>query len=243
MAEITFLGTEYSDVPAVTLPQTGGGTVTFYEDGLELVKSLDPITVKLSATDFATWTPSTTAKAMYATQSVGTFTAEDVADYDYFVRQRIYTHVVYNSGTSTAKGMFQLSAGENWNCITRRASNAANLNSGTLNQTINESITTVYAQKYYNTAWTVLYSSGYGFYPGNTAQAISSTSAASPTITVKTAVINARCNATYFSTGMAAAVDQDESTIKFVIDVYKAHTGYMRKPIWESITDMWRNGL
>lgn len=31
MANITLLGASYSDVPAVTLPQTGGGTVTFYE--------------------------------------------------------------------------------------------------------------------------------------------------------------------------------------------------------------------
>lgn len=33
MANITLLGASYTDVPAVTLPQTGGGTVTFYEDG------------------------------------------------------------------------------------------------------------------------------------------------------------------------------------------------------------------
>lgn len=33
MANITLLGASYEDVPAVTLPQTGGGTVTFYENG------------------------------------------------------------------------------------------------------------------------------------------------------------------------------------------------------------------
>ena len=33
MANITLLGASYTDVPAVTLPQTGGGTVTFYESG------------------------------------------------------------------------------------------------------------------------------------------------------------------------------------------------------------------
>lgn len=33
MANITLMGASYSDVPAVTLPQTGGGTVTFYENG------------------------------------------------------------------------------------------------------------------------------------------------------------------------------------------------------------------
>lgn len=33
MANITLLGASYTDVPAVELPQTGGGTVTFYENG------------------------------------------------------------------------------------------------------------------------------------------------------------------------------------------------------------------
>lgn len=33
MANITLMGATYVDVPAVTLPKTGGGTVTFYENG------------------------------------------------------------------------------------------------------------------------------------------------------------------------------------------------------------------
>jgi len=33
MANITLLGASYTDVPAVEFPQTGGGTVTFYENG------------------------------------------------------------------------------------------------------------------------------------------------------------------------------------------------------------------
>ena len=33
MASVTLWGASYSDVPAITVPQTGGGTVTFYEGG------------------------------------------------------------------------------------------------------------------------------------------------------------------------------------------------------------------
>lgn len=33
MANVTLMGASYTDVPAVTLPKTGGGTVTFYESG------------------------------------------------------------------------------------------------------------------------------------------------------------------------------------------------------------------
>lgn len=32
MADITLLGASYTNVPAVDLPKTGGGTVRFYED-------------------------------------------------------------------------------------------------------------------------------------------------------------------------------------------------------------------
>lgn len=32
MADISLLGADYPSVPAVTLPRTGGGTATFYED-------------------------------------------------------------------------------------------------------------------------------------------------------------------------------------------------------------------
>lgn len=33
MANVSLWGANYSNVPAITLPQTGGGTVTFYENG------------------------------------------------------------------------------------------------------------------------------------------------------------------------------------------------------------------
>lgn len=33
MANVSLWGAEYSNVPAITVPQVGGGSVTFYEDG------------------------------------------------------------------------------------------------------------------------------------------------------------------------------------------------------------------
>lgn len=57
MANITLLGASYTDVPAVTLPQTGGGTVTFYESGgsspWTLIESKE-ITVSTTSTSAAT---------------------------------------------------------------------------------------------------------------------------------------------------------------------------------------------
>lgn len=211
--------------------------------GLEHVTSLTKQTVKLADTDFATWTPSTTAKAILATASAGTFTATDIATNDYFLRTRIFFNAVYNEGTSTAKGMLTKMCAENWYCVSRRASNNANLNSGTRNVNVAESITNYYVEQYYNGGWVGSYSSGYGIYPANSAPSFSSTSAASPTVTFNRPIINARCNATYFATGMANALDKDKSTITFVFDVYKATDLYCRHELHESLIDMWNNGL
>ena len=207
------------------------------------VATLPTMTVLLKNTEYDTWTPSTTAKAIYATQVAGTFTATDIAQHNYFVRIRGYVDVQYQSGTSVAKGMFQKCCIENWNCISKKASNAANLNSGTMNSTVNESVNTTYLNKYYNGGWVAIYSSAYGFYPSNTNPSISSTSATSPTITVNTPVINAKCNATYFSTTMAGKVDKDASSIKFVFNIYRADVGYMRSIVNSSLKDMWQGGL
>lgn len=45
MAEVTIMGASYSDVPAVTLPQTGGGIVIFYEaiDGDNMSFGVEPL--------------------------------------------------------------------------------------------------------------------------------------------------------------------------------------------------------
>jgi len=215
---------------------SGGG-------GLVHLTSLPTIEIAFEDTAFNGWTPSTTAKAILATQTLGTFVATHLDEYDYFVRQRIFVDIKYKSGTSTAKGMLQFGAGESWNCITRRANTAKQLDAGNVTANLNEFIITSYLIKYYNTSWTALYSSAYGIYPSNTAQTLSSTSAVSPTVTVKSNVINAKCQATYFSTAMAANVDQAATIIKIKTDIYRAEGGYMRRTVNRSLADMWLNGL
>ena len=45
MADVTLLGASYTDVPAVQLPKTGGGTCTFYEalDGDSMSFGAEPL--------------------------------------------------------------------------------------------------------------------------------------------------------------------------------------------------------
>ena len=211
--------------------------------GLVLVADFAKMTYKFSDTNYATWTPSTTAATMLATQTVGTFTATDIDKNDYFIRTRCAINVKYKSGTSTAKGMFAMTVFENWYAYTRRPSTYAMLNAGTRNSNLFESVSNTWVSKYYNTSWTIIYSSSYGIYPANQAPASSSATATSPTVTVKTPVITAKCQATYFSTGMAANVDQDASTVVFKSYAYRADGGYRRNDIYESMIDMWANGL
>ena len=45
MADVTIMGASYTDVPAVTLPKTGGGTCIFYEalDGDSMSFGAEPL--------------------------------------------------------------------------------------------------------------------------------------------------------------------------------------------------------
>ena len=71
MANITLLGASYTDVPAVDLPQTGGGTVRFYENGGTPSATSHTIlfefTDETSATITAYWDSSFISDAIRAT--------------------------------------------------------------------------------------------------------------------------------------------------------------------------------
>ena len=211
--------------------------------GLVHVGSLSDYSVALKDTDYNSWTPSTTAKAIYATGTLGTFEATNIESNDYFIRQRMYLDVIYNEGTSNGKGLFKKVCCENWYAVTRRPSSNANFNNGLRNTGVADSITNLWTSQYYNGGWIQIYSSSYGFYPANTAPTFSSATAASPTITVKRAVWNARCHATYFATSYANKVDKTNSIIKFKTDIYRRDGGYDRSTLYTSLIDMWNNGL
>ena len=62
-----------------------GGALAWMGGGAELVTTFTLADVKLSATDFNTWTPSTTATDILATRNAGTFTATDAPNWNYFI--------------------------------------------------------------------------------------------------------------------------------------------------------------
>ena len=252
--KVIYFGETLIDLTGVTA-QAGDiqkGKVIVGRDGLPLTGTAEPLeyitsftkqTIKLSDTDFASWTPSTTAKAIIAAANVGTFIAEDIMDFDYWTRTRVLFDGVYPDGTSTGKGMLKKCVAENWYVITRRPSSNTYLNNGNRNSNIAEAVTNQYATQYYNSGWVAAYGASYGIYTANAAPTLSSTSSESPTVTFKNPIINARCSTTYFSTGFAGKLDQDKSTITLVFDVYRSNRGYMRKLIYDSLIDIWNNGL
>lgn len=237
---ITENGTDYNvqNYSRVTVNVPSG-----VSGGLVHVGSLNDYRISLYDTDYNGWTPSTTAKVILATASLGTFTATDIVNNDYFIRQRAYIDVVYINGTTNGKGLYKKDCVENWYAVTRRPSNNTNMNSGTRNTGVAESVTNLYVGQYYNSGWVTLYSSAYGIYPSNQAPTFSSATAASPTITVNRMVWNAKCNATYFSTAYANKVDQANTFINIKTDIYKREGGYDRATLYTSIIDMWNNGL
>lgn len=86
MANITLLGASYTDVPAVELPQTGGGTVTFYEGpGVDtLVEALHNRTTSVSD------------DTLTSIRSYGLANMTALASVDFPNLQTINTYAFYN---------------------------------------------------------------------------------------------------------------------------------------------------
>ena len=73
------IGAPYPTVPSVLLPVAGGGQAEFFDmaDDMAwlgadatLVHEITPVTVALKDTGFNTWTPSTTAATVVASQTL-----------------------------------------------------------------------------------------------------------------------------------------------------------------------------
>lgn len=209
--------------------------------GAELVQTFTLSDVKLSATDFNTWTPSTTATDILATRTAGTFTASDMPDYDYWVLWETKIPIVYLSGsTNKAKGLY-LSA-FHVQALIRRASTYDNLQAGNANGNVNLSaFTGGNFYRYYNATkdnLTYTTNTSYGFYATVTANTFSNSTATSPTVTLKTPKVTARCSTTYLSTGNAAVIDKANTVISQKCTVYKVKASAFMRGVWNNLMRM-----
>lgn len=227
MVNIILDGTTYSNVPAVNLPKVGGGFATFSEwspwgNEAELIRTYDMGTTKLSDTSFNGWTPSTNAETIQATSNLGTITSPALDEYEYVIKTVFDSNTKYVSGATLNAAVVRQII-EIVQVIHRKPSSLTNLASDTdsYNYTITEY--TAPFMEYYNTtpSHTMSWTGSYGIYPAATAPTFSSTSSLNPTITIKAPTYNARCYKSYFKEAMASAVDQDASTIKCKVYVYR----------------------
>lgn len=231
--DITIAGASFNAVPSIVVPKVGGGNAEFYDmndtfswmgASAELVKTFDATSTKLSATSFATWTPSTTASDILATANVGTFATENMSDYEYYILWEC-TMPIVSASSATKKALPVFVVSSQAQAIYKRPSTWANIEADNFNGNVCSSLTTGTFMRYYGSTTNTLtytWSTSYGFYFTLTAATFSSTTAADPTVTVKSPKVTARCNASYMSTANAALIDQDKTVITIQAKVYRA---------------------
>ena len=231
MANLVIDGTTYSGVNNIRLKDTSNNYHTYTEwywmgAGAELLQTVyNGTAVALEDTLFNGWTPSTTAKSIVSSATAGTFTA-DMTTYDYLVRWTFDFNNAFQSGATLQvtpiRQYVHLYQG-----IFRRPSNNSNLTSGTMNGNATATLYTAPICKYYNSSGSVAvgYTGSYGIYPSATAMTFSSSTAASPTVTVKTPAIYARCSTTYMATARAAEIDQANAKYTLKGEIFRMPCG------------------
>lgn len=250
MPDIVIAGNTYSSVPKIIVPKVESGNAEFFDKNdlswlgyeTELVKTVSPITTKLKDTDFNSWTPSTTAKVILASVNAGTYTATDMETYNYIHVWDMKIPVVY-TGSPTDKARPLLSVGCLVQTVFRRPGSWATIQSETFNTNVTGQTNLTSFLRYWNSptsgspTLTYTWSASYGFYYTQTASAISSTSVASPTITLKTPTVTARCSTTYMSTANAALIDKDNTVVSISCKVYRVRADSYTMGFYRHIID------
>lgn len=276
---ITLLGASYSDVPAVTLPKTGGGTARFtdatpttavesdvasgktfikadgslgtgtssggggggsitqdqdgylvlspngggggggdtwawYGTNAELLKS-ESDTIALEDTDYATWTPSTSSSVIYTLPSSGNITT-DFSTYDYTATLEFVFNPVYETGTTLQNAALKY------------------VYAGKMDRTFAPN---TYLQWEDGSGFTAQISDTCAYYrvtyvnsSGTNTVAQSNTSVYCNNLNVVNSgnsyfyvqpQVYAICSNSYFSTTMAAAIDQENSTFSYRYCIYR----------------------
>ena len=175
----------------------------------------------LAETGFNTWTPSTTAKTIVTSATAGTFVA-DMANYEYIQKWEISFDAAYNSG-ATLKVQVYKQYGDLYQSIYRRPNSWANIEAQNSNSNAVNTAYSAYLIRYYNSsgALTYAYMGSYGIYGAVAAPTFSSSTSATPTVTVKTPTISARCSTTYMSTARAAELDKANSIVTIKGELYR----------------------
>ena len=200
--------------------------------------------VYLDDTDYSSWTPSTTAGVIKNPETAFTFQA-DMENKEYLIHTQFAVYLSYESGAQ-AKSMFLNGNGEYWYGIARYANSLANLQSEIRNANSQALISSQLVTHYYNVSGleSTVFSMSYGIYPAVQNPAFSSTTALTPTITVSSPQISARCHDSYFSPANSGLVDEDASYYQVKYEVWSVDVGtsFLRN-VQDARMDVFNNGL
>lgn len=254
MVDITIAGASYTSVPSIIIPKTGGGDAQFYDRDIaldfmgidaEFVKNVYDTTTALKNTLYNGWTPSTTAKTIVTSVSLTDKFAADTADYDYYLKWRFDTNIQYTS-TVTLKTIPIRNCIELYQAIIKRPSSFANITAEVYNSNACVTFFTAPFIEYYNSSGTrtFAYTGSYGFYIGATAATFSNSTTDAPSITIKTPTITARCSTTYFATARGGDIDQANTQLRVIGDIYRAKVGSSpARQMYKSVLNLFKNPL
>ena len=239
MADITLMGASYADVPAVTLPKTGGGIATFYGEltpyairpDAELIRSYSYDKYAVADEGLTLPAYATTAKTIKASVNLSPTVSIDLTKYRCLIAERFLTIPSY-SVTTLGKGRQEYT----WcSYIYEVARVPANEFATIIDPT--KKITSLQNLWATNTLYRILYwtsSSAIGLYATNTYgcyQTPTAPSISGSTITIKSPAFGARGHTTYFtSTYMNALTD---IRFQYAIDVYRVPLNSMGVDGWE----------
>lgn len=252
MSDILIAGNTYSDVPSIVVPKVGGGFATFSEGGssygeyawlgqdAEIVDdNVYSFEDTLDNTQFAGWTPSTSARTCIATNTAKTRAVTDMDDYEYFLIWQCGADIAYNSG-STNKAKPTFSRGLLIQELFRRPSSWAMIQGEGFNGNTNATVLTANFLRYYGSTTNTLtysWSVSYGFYWGAQAATFSPTTG-NATITIKTPILYARCNNSYMTTANAGYVDQANSTVYIKGKLFRIKRDGILRGAYAMLVDM-----
>ena len=225
------------------------GTLNFnwMGENPELVSQVYTYSTTLDKTSYNGWTPSTTAKTIKATETLTTKPTLDLQNYDYILLWISDVQVAYNNQWVATKGSPLRQVCMRVQHMIARPASVAAIQNYTYNYNDHGELSpAINWLTYYSSASAIsVGNQSYGFYMSAiNAGSFSSTSAASPTYTIKTPTFQTRCNSNYFTTAVAAQVDQENTTVKLNGYLYrvKAKSLY-RNQWWTLLTDVYNDPL
>ena len=172
-------------------------------------------------TTYDSWTASTTAGSIKATANAGTIVG-DMANYEYLILWSFNIDVSATSG-ATLKSMPIKECSYMCQSIIRRPGSATNIANKNFDSASCITLVSAPYMKYYDTSGAVKYtwSNSNGIYATVQAATFSSASSDTPTITIKTPVIYAKCSSSYFATGRKTQVDSANTDFTLKGEIYR----------------------